>query len=112
MKFDRPYNESDHGDYAAWLAATAPELERLAQLPEVTPQPVYSLHLPTGATAKSNRASHVAHPISSAEQLASLLPRKLAKNAEGIHRHVLTCLEAGRESVTIQHSPYISAGPA
>lgn len=67
---------------------------------------MYSLHLPT---SKSRGASHVAHPISSAEQLASLLPRKLAKNAEGIHRHVLTCLEAGRESVTIQHSPYISA---
>jgi hypothetical protein len=72
---------------------------------------MYSLHLPTGATARSNRASHVAHTITTADQLASLLPRKLAKNAAAIHQHVLTCLEAGRESVTIQHSPYISAGP-
>jgi hypothetical protein len=107
MNFDRPYNPTDHGDYQSWQDATAPELERLAQLPE----PVYALHVPTGATARSNRASHVAHPITTPEQLASFLPRKLAKNAEAIHKHVLTCLEAGRESVTIQASPYISAGP-
>lgn len=69
---------------------------------------MYSLHLPI---SKSRGASHVAHTITTPEQLASMLPRKLAKNAEGIHRHVLTCLEAGRESVTIQASPYISAGP-
>ena len=72
----------------------------------------YSLHLPTGATARSNRASHVCHTVTSAEQLASLLPRKLAKNAEALHRHVLTCLESGRESVTLQASPYICVSPA
>lgn len=103
MNFDRPYNPTDHGTLASWQEATAPELERLAT------SPAYTLHLPTGASARSNRASHVCHAITAPEQLASLLPRKLARNAEGIHRHVLTCLEAGRESVTIQHSPYISA---
>ncbi len=103
MNFDRPYNPTDHGSYQDWQEATAPELERLAQLP------AYTLHVPTGATARSNRASHVCHRVTTPEQLASLLPRKLAKNAEAIHRHVLTCLEAGRESVTIQASPYISA---
>ena len=72
---------------------------------------MYTLHLPTGASARSNRASHVAHTITELEQLKTLLPRKLAKNAAAIHRHVLTCLESGRESVTIQASPYISAGP-
>ena len=72
---------------------------------------MYTLHLPTGASARSNQASHVCHAITAPEQLKTLLPRKLAKNAEAIHQHVLTCLESGRESVTIQHSPYISAGP-
>lgn len=38
MKFDRPYNEADHGDYSAWLAATNPELERLSKLPESSPE--------------------------------------------------------------------------
>ena len=103
------YVESLHGPYSAYLEATAPLLEELAQQkPEAT---VYSLHLPTGKSLRSNAPSHIAHTVTSAEQLGELLPRKLAKNAANIHRHVLTCLESGRESVTIQHSPYISASP-
>ena len=105
MNFNRPYNPTDHGSLADWQEATAPELERLATLP------AYLLHVPTGASARSNRASHVCHTITTPEQLASFLPRKLAKNAEAIHGHVLACLGAGRESVTIQASPYFSASP-
>jgi hypothetical protein len=70
---------------------------------------IYSLKLPTGATAASNRPSHVAHTITELEQLKTLLPRKLAKNAEALHQHITSCIRAGRESVTIQASPYICA---
>lgn len=70
---------------------------------------MYTLHLPS---ADRRGPSHVRHAITSPEQLASLLPRKLARNAEALHRAVIAQLGAGRESVTIQHSPYISASPA
>lgn len=38
MDFTRPYSQTDHGTYEEWQRATAPELERLARLPEGSPE--------------------------------------------------------------------------
>ncbi len=70
---------------------------------------IYSLHLPTGKSLKSNAPSHIAHTITELDQLKTLLPRKFQKNADALHAHITSCIRAGRESVTIQHSPYICA---
>ena len=71
---------------------------------------IYSLHIPNSADRGRHR-SHIAHTITEPQQLARLLPRKLAKSAERLHCAIVAQIRAGSLCATIQASPYICAHP-
>jgi hypothetical protein len=68
----------------------------------------YRFHYPNPAD-RGRFHSHLCADVSTPEQLAPLLPKRLQKDAQRLHEGIVRTLRAGRGSIAVQHSPLYEA---